>query len=120
MSRRTPRSTLFPYTTLFRSQGRGRVARRGLAEVELGLSRGRRLGLPFRRGRGAGGAAAGGGRGGSLSVGWCGRQEIGRGDRDRGRGVRLDMGLLVRHGGGRDRRAPLALTPRHLEAPRLL
>src|SRR3712207_8755688 len=31
MIRRPPRSTLFPYTTLFRSQERGDVARPGLA-----------------------------------------------------------------------------------------
>src|SRR3712207_7523744 len=30
MIRRPPRSTLFPYTTLFRSQGRGRVANLGV------------------------------------------------------------------------------------------
>src|SRR3712207_6928217 len=31
MSRRSPRSTLFPYTTLFRSPARGRVRRPGIA-----------------------------------------------------------------------------------------
>src|SRR3712207_7234684 len=40
MIRRPPRSTLFPYTTLFRSAGRGVAAR-----LRVGLRHGRRLGL---------------------------------------------------------------------------
>src|ERR1041384_5558950 len=36
MIRRPPRSTLFPYTTLFRSAGRAREARRGRRLLDLG------------------------------------------------------------------------------------
>src|SRR3712207_8535894 len=58
MIRRPPRSTLFPYTTLFRSRGRRAVrrARRAGAERDLGAARARhragRGGLgPHARGR---------------------------------------------------------------------
>src|SRR5260370_38140549 len=37
MIRRPPRSTLFPYTTLFRSRGRGRRARRRRSRDRLDL-----------------------------------------------------------------------------------
>src|SRR3712207_8862118 len=49
MIRRPPRSTLFPYTTLFRSRGSTRTARRG-----AGAPRDRRPGL--RRGGAPGGS----------------------------------------------------------------
>src|SRR5438046_6440184 len=42
MTRRSPRSTLFPYTTLFRSQGAGRLAapaRRAQGDVSRGRHR---------------------------------------------------------------------------------
>src|SRR3712207_7495668 len=50
MIRRPPRSTLFPYTTLFRSTG-SELGERGLRlPVDLGVHRGRRLGhVPVRR-----------------------------------------------------------------------
>src|SRR2546430_13497392 len=59
MIRRPPRSTLFPYTTLFRSRRRELPpvrAARALDRGRLGARRGRRLG----RGAGAGGATHGG------------------------------------------------------------
>src|SRR2546426_4882856 len=37
MIRRPPRSTLFPYTTLFRSQVVGEAAEQRLAQVDVGL-----------------------------------------------------------------------------------
>src|SRR3989442_4785158 len=40
MIRRPPRSTLFPYTTLFRSQGNGTVARAGGPHPEVELRSG--------------------------------------------------------------------------------
>src|SRR5947209_13494484 len=46
MRRRPPRSTLFPYTTLFRSHGRGRAAH----ERVDGGERGRGVQAPFGRG----------------------------------------------------------------------
>src|SRR3712207_7216913 len=50
MIRRPPRSTLFPYTTLFRSHGAGRAA---AARAQLGALRGpHRAVLHQRRGRG--------------------------------------------------------------------
>src|SRR3989442_5628495 len=52
MIRRPPRSTLFPYTTLFRSRGVGAQHRHGAAE-ELGV----KLGVAERRRRMARGAA---------------------------------------------------------------
>src|SRR3712207_8372509 len=39
MIRRPPRSTLFPYTTLFRSRGRGEHRRLAVAAAEIGLRR---------------------------------------------------------------------------------
>src|SRR5690349_21988553 len=42
MIRRPPRSTLFPYTTLFRSPRRARLRRRGLARGPRARSRRRR------------------------------------------------------------------------------
>src|SRR2546427_1593701 len=48
MIRRPPRSTLFPYTTLFRSHGRQQVQRRGQLRDEDGVVRQRRR-LPGRR-----------------------------------------------------------------------
>src|SRR3712207_9540609 len=65
MIRRPPRSTLFPYTTLFRSGCRRRPARRPrrllpLADVDVGQRRRRRLLLlATRRQRRAPGARAG-------------------------------------------------------------
>src|SRR2546430_8464676 len=58
MIRRPPRSTLFPYTTLFRSQGDGGHAR------QSGRDRGarRRLGRAVRRGREREGTGARGDR----------------------------------------------------------
>src|SRR2546422_4872687 len=58
MIRRPPRSTLFPYTTLFRSHGRGHLLRdgdRGARRPDAGRgAEGRRfLGAPARRVRGA-------------------------------------------------------------------
>src|SRR2546427_8377024 len=41
MIRRPPRSTLFPYTTLFRSRARSAHSRRGLGTREAGRSRAR-------------------------------------------------------------------------------
>src|SRR3712207_8920537 len=43
MIRRPPRSTLFPYTTLFRSQPPGRPGRRGFREGRQGPGRHARL-----------------------------------------------------------------------------
>src|SRR5437764_11469136 len=40
MIRRPPRPTLFPYTTLFRSQTRDEIAERGLARARLADDRG--------------------------------------------------------------------------------
>src|SRR2546427_904408 len=42
MIRRPPRSTLFPYTTLFRSRGRGRCDRPGRGDEAVQRSHGRR------------------------------------------------------------------------------
>src|SRR2546425_1736562 len=47
MIRRPPRSTLFPYTTLFRSRGGG-AARRHVRRGARGHGRGARPGLPRR------------------------------------------------------------------------
>src|SRR3712207_8787691 len=74
MIRRPPRSTLFPYTTLFRSgeRRRGRRARRGRrrgGERVAGRAAGR---LGGRRGRGRDRRAGAGGRAGGVA---------GRGDR---------------------------------------
>src|SRR2546422_6376060 len=44
MIRRPPRSTLFPYTTLFRSRGAQRVAQRGGGAVGIHVRSLRRLG----------------------------------------------------------------------------
>src|SRR5438067_7452004 len=49
MSRRPPRSTLFPYTTLFRSGGSGRAR---LSRAHLQRRRAHALGLAHPRGRG--------------------------------------------------------------------
>src|SRR5256885_13183285 len=63
MIRRPPRSTLFPYTTLFRSQLRGDLVRRtddhvALVDDAVHLARqGRELVGVFRRGRGRFGGA---------------------------------------------------------------
>src|SRR2546426_7511668 len=68
MIRRPPRSTLFPYTTLFRSVGRGDRGsgiRRGDAEVS-----------GARRGTGPGGATAGRRRRRLLSRGGAGRGRL--------------------------------------------
>src|SRR3712207_7388433 len=46
MIRRPPRSTLFPYTTLFRSGGRGGGARRARGGRRAGRRGGRRRALP--------------------------------------------------------------------------
>src|SRR5688572_31007094 len=43
MTRRPPRSTLFPYTTLFRSRFRGGVGGARLADVSRAFARSRRL-----------------------------------------------------------------------------
>src|SRR5690349_22549305 len=43
MMRRPPRSTLFPYTTLFRSGGGGRVRQRGRPHGELRADRGEQV-----------------------------------------------------------------------------
>src|SRR3712207_8500157 len=55
MIRRPPRSTLFPYTTLFRSRGGGGRGRRALAarEPAAGLAQGRARRRPRGRGRAA-------------------------------------------------------------------
>src|SRR3712207_8922948 len=58
MIRRPPRSTLFPYTTLFRSLLRRRLGRRGAVAAAGG-----------RPGRGSAGGAAGGKRGGARAGG---------------------------------------------------
>src|SRR3712207_7972955 len=68
MRRRPPRSTLFPYTTLFRSRGsrRARVARGvgGVLPHTPARRTARRVGVATERGaRRAGGARRGGGRG---------------------------------------------------------
>src|SRR2546429_9067501 len=61
MIRRPPRSTLFPYTTLFRSV-RGSGERRRAAAIRCARHR---MGVAVRAGRPArGGAGGGGGRGG--------------------------------------------------------
>src|SRR5690625_6897566 len=48
MSRRPPRSPLFPYTTLFRSRGRGLGGGRG-GTTGMAIARGTRLGHAFDR-----------------------------------------------------------------------
>src|SRR6266496_6698877 len=78
MIRRPPRSTLFPYTTLFRSRRHGRCARRG------GQPEPR---VPVRR-------AADGGRGGRAHR--CGRCR---------RGLRAHARPGCQHGGSKDGRA---------------
>src|SRR2546422_2395290 len=50
MIRRPPRSTLFPYTTLFRSQIRARIAR-GRSDANLPPSPGQSRRRGYRRGR---------------------------------------------------------------------
>src|SRR3712207_7841301 len=56
MIRRPPRSTLFPYTTLFRSEAGGgdagerRLPAGGVHEGEAGLPQGGKQGVPGRRG----------------------------------------------------------------------
>src|SRR3712207_8403119 len=68
MIRRPPRSTLFPYTTLFRSQGRGRGHARRL---QLLLQRREARGRLLIGGRSAGylgGAQPGGSKGGGGNV----------------------------------------------------
>src|SRR5256885_8858959 len=63
MIRRPPRSTLFPYTTLFRSRGQGLVARATVVEVGVRIARGRRYqGVRVAGDRGAPGDVGGGGR----------------------------------------------------------
>src|SRR3712207_8885001 len=64
MIRRPPRSTLFPYTTLFRSDGLGaRKLRRARRRMEAAAAKGRKADRDdhepggARRGRGRGGAA---------------------------------------------------------------
>src|SRR3712207_6975433 len=51
MIRRPPRSTLFPYTTLFRSAARGDAPRGGLARRLHGVAQERRAVSRLRRGR---------------------------------------------------------------------
>src|SRR5260221_1982856 len=63
MIRRPPRSTLFPYTTLFRSHARRRVGARLAAAARLPRGRGEEL--AGRDGRGAGGGRARGRRAGA-------------------------------------------------------
>src|SRR3712207_6982586 len=56
MIRRPPRSTLFPYTTLFRSSFNTRVVRRSNALQDWAYGRGLRYGEVAATGRGARGA----------------------------------------------------------------
>src|SRR2546426_6352718 len=51
MIRRPPRSTLFPYTTLFRSDGEDYITFQGLAASLLGLSGDQAITARFRRHR---------------------------------------------------------------------
>src|SRR3712207_8057879 len=63
MIRRPPRSTLFPYTTLFRSRGRARGARARAERRHPHRPRPERGDRPARGERGEGDARARGGRG---------------------------------------------------------
>src|SRR5256884_8395776 len=72
MIRRPPRSTLFPYTTLFRSSSRGKNT---AAKVGTGAGIGAIIGAIAGGGKGAAiGAAAGGGLGGGVQAATKGQQ----------------------------------------------
>src|SRR3712207_9126307 len=59
MIRRPPRSTLFPYTTLFRSSGSVRRARQVTVRIPAGAKDGMRIRVPGRGGSGKRGGPAG-------------------------------------------------------------
>src|SRR5947207_12720707 len=76
MMPRPPRSTLFPYTTLFRSRSACRAAAAGLAPADVALLRGQQApGLSRHCARGADGVRAAGQPPGHLA------DQVGAGDR---------------------------------------
>src|SRR5438067_12947922 len=99
MLRRPPRSTLFPYTTLFRSDLDPQPLRRTRRRARLGTARGRGRRTPAAQGRRAARARAGGARSGrdlrrAGAIPALPRQTLGRSEppRHRGRGSSPDGG----------------------------